>query len=67
VVGVAGTAGEVDDRLDAEFLGQQDGLLAGLRGLPGELFVRMERVAVTTQGADGDALVVELLLELLEL
>ena len=67
VVGVAGTAGEVDDRFDAELLGQEDGLSADLDTILSELFVRMERVAVTTQGADGDALVVELLLELLEL
>src|ERR1019366_6314071 len=46
---------------------QQDSLAAGLSMKFRKLLVGMERVAMGAQGADGDALVLELLLELLDL
>ena len=56
---IAGTAGEIDDHRHAQLLGQQDGLAADFAIMTGALGIGMERIAVATERADGEAMVVE--------
>ena len=59
---VAGAAGEIDDDGDAEFFRQQDGLATDIAVVRGANRIRVERVAVATERADGDAAIGEELL-----
>src|ERR1700674_231734 len=58
----ARTSGETDDDFHAEHLREKDGLAEGINVLLGVLDVRMERVAVTTEGGDANSLVFKLFL-----
>ncbi len=60
---VAGAAAEVDHHRNAQRLGQQDRLAVHFPVLLGDRRVRVQRVAVAAQRADGEARVVQLLLE----
>ena len=64
VRGVAGTSGEIDDNGDAELFGQQDRLATDLAVFLGARRVGMQRIAVTAERADRDAVVFQDLLEL---
>ena len=61
---VAGASGEVDDDGDAQLFGQQDRLAADFAIVLGARRVGMQRIAVAAQGADGEAVVFQDLLEL---
>src|SRR5439155_13570702 len=67
VVGIARTARKVDAHRHAQLLRQQDGLAADLLIVFGNLLVGMQRVAVTAQRTDGEAVVGKLLLEVEQL
>ena len=67
IVRIARASGEVDDSRDAQFFSQQDSLPAGFLVRLRNRLVGMQRVAMATQGADADALVVKFLLEVLKL
>jgi hypothetical protein len=64
---IARAAAEIHHHRDAQLLGQPDGLAADLLIVPSRVLIGMQRVAVAAQRADGEAVVVQLLLELLEL
>ncbi len=61
---IAGASGEIDHHGDAELFGKQDGLAAYLAVVLRMSLIGMQRVAMTTQGADADSVVGENLLEL---
>ena len=67
VVGIARTTGEVDNRVHPQPLRQQNRAPVRLRRLLSEFLVRVKRVAMATQSADRDALIVKPLLEFLDL
>src|ERR1035438_8381123 len=58
---------EIHHHLDAELLGQPDGLLADVLIVGRPVLIRMQRVAVAAQGADGDSVVRQETLEILEI
>jgi type 1 glutamine amidotransferase len=61
---IARTSGEVDHHRDAELLGQQYGLAGDFAIVLRMRLIRMERIPVTTQGTDADAVIGHNLLEL---
>src|SRR5271169_443009 len=60
---IAGASGEVDYHGDAELFGEQDGFAADLPVMLRTGFIRMQRVAVTTQSADAGAVIGQNLLK----
>src|ERR1700687_5638525 len=58
----ARTPGKANDDFHAEHLREKDGLAESINVLLGVLDVRMERVAVTTEGGDANSLVFKLFL-----
>ncbi len=60
VVAVAGAAGKINHHGHAELLGQAHGLPAGLLKGFRESRVRMQRISVTAQRADGKSAIFEL-------
>ena len=61
---IAGASREVDNYGNPKLFGKQDGLAAYLAVVLRMGLIRMQRVAVTTQGTDADSVVGENLLEL---
>ena len=65
-IAIAGASGKIDHHGHAEPLGQAYGLAAGFLKSFGEARVRMQRISVAAQRADGKAAILELLLEFAE-
>src|SRR5579862_4881516 len=63
VIRIARTTGEIDNGRYAQLFRQQSCLAADLRVRFAEFLVGMESVPMATEGADGDAVVIQLLLE----
>ncbi len=63
---VAGAAGEIDHDGHAQLCGQFHGALTGVGEALGDGRIRMQRIAVGAERADGEPVVVQLLLELFQ-
>jgi hypothetical protein len=63
---IARASGEIDHHRDPELFGKQDGLAAHFPIVLRVRFIGMQCIAVTTQGADRDAVVGQHFLELAE-
>ena len=63
---IAGAAGKIDHHRHAQLLRQPNGLAADVLIVPGAVAIRMQRIAVAAQRADGETVIRQRLLERVE-